>query len=110
MCANSLPKTVARQRPGCDLNRGPSAPESSTLTTRLQIYSGKELQKIIKNHVQYMGCSPKTEVGGTPETRLRQRFFKQFRPTYTYTHTRQKIATADLWSCPAIQLLVFECL
>jgi len=54
------------------------------------------------------GCSPKKEVG-TPETRLRQRFFKQFRPTYTYTHTRQ-IATADLWSCPAIQLLVFECL
>ena len=27
---------------------------------------------------------------GTPETRLTQRFFKQFRPTYTYTHTRQK--------------------
>ena len=27
---------------------------------------------------------------GTPETRLRQRFSKQFRPTYTYTHTRQK--------------------
>jgi len=32
---NSLPKTVARQRRGCDLNPGPSAPESSTLTTRL---------------------------------------------------------------------------
>ena len=28
--------------------------------------------------------------GGTPETRLRQRFFQQFRPTYAYTHTRQK--------------------
>ena len=27
---------------------------------------------------------------GTPETRLRQRFLKQFRPTYTYTHIRQK--------------------
>ena len=32
---NSLPKTVNRQRRGCDLNPGPSAPESSTLTTRL---------------------------------------------------------------------------
>ena len=32
---NSLPKTVTRQRHNCDLNPGPSAPESSTLTTRL---------------------------------------------------------------------------
>jgi len=32
---NSLPKTITRQRRGCDLNPGPSAPESSTLTTRL---------------------------------------------------------------------------
>ena len=31
---NSLPKTVARQRRGCDLNPGPVS-ESSTLTTRL---------------------------------------------------------------------------
>jgi len=30
-----LPKTVTRQRRGCDLNPGLSAPESSTLTTRL---------------------------------------------------------------------------
>jgi len=35
MGVNSLPKTVTRQRRGCDLNSGPSAPESSTLTTRL---------------------------------------------------------------------------
>ena len=32
---NSLPKTVTRQRRDCDLIPGPSAPESSTLTTRL---------------------------------------------------------------------------
>ena len=32
---NSRPKTVTRQRRGCDLNPGPSARESSTLTTRL---------------------------------------------------------------------------
>ena len=32
---NSLLKTVTRQRRDCDLNPGPSAPESITLTTRL---------------------------------------------------------------------------
>jgi len=32
---NSLPKTLTRQRRDCDLNQGLSAPESSTLTTRL---------------------------------------------------------------------------
>ena len=32
---NSLPKTVTRQRRGCDLNPGPSVPESSTLTIQL---------------------------------------------------------------------------
>ena len=35
MDVNSLPKTVTRQRRGCDLNPGPSAPESSTLTIPL---------------------------------------------------------------------------
>ena len=35
MGVNSLRKTVTRQRRGCDLNPCPSAPESSTLTTRL---------------------------------------------------------------------------
>ena len=35
MSVNSLPKTVTRQRRGCDLNPGPSAPESSKLITRL---------------------------------------------------------------------------
>ena len=35
MGVNSLPKTVTRQRRDCDLNTGPTEPESSTLTTRL---------------------------------------------------------------------------
>ena len=52
------------------------------------------------------GCSPKKEVG-TPETRLRQRFLNSLGlHTRTLIHVR-KIATADLWSCQAIQLLVF---
>jgi len=40
MGVNSLPKTVTRQRRDCDLNPGPSAPESSTLTTRLPSHPG----------------------------------------------------------------------
>jgi len=36
----SRAKTVTRQRRGCDLNPGPSAPEFSTLTTRLLSYPG----------------------------------------------------------------------
>jgi len=35
MGVNSLPKTVTRQRRGCDLNLGSFALESSTLTARL---------------------------------------------------------------------------
>ena len=35
MSVSSLPKTVTRQRRDCDLNPGPSAHESITLTTRL---------------------------------------------------------------------------
>jgi len=55
------------------------------------------------------GVVLKKEVG-TPETRLRQRFLNNSGlHTRTLIHVR-KIATADLWSCPAIQLLVFECL
>jgi len=38
MGVNSLPKTVIRQHRGYDLNPGPSAPESCTLTTRLLSY------------------------------------------------------------------------
>ena len=41
MGVNSLPKTVTRQRRGCDLNPGPSAPESSTLATRLLSYRAR---------------------------------------------------------------------
>jgi len=42
MGVNSLPKTVTRQRRDCDLNPGPSAPESSTLPLgyRATLYRG----------------------------------------------------------------------
>ena len=42
---NSLPKTVTRQRRGCDLNPGPTAPESNMLTTRLPLNFDKTANK-----------------------------------------------------------------
>ena len=39
MGVNSLPKTVTQQRRGCDLNPGPTVPESSMLTTRIPSHS-----------------------------------------------------------------------
>jgi len=49
MGVNSLPKTVVtRQRRGCDLNPGPSAPESSTLTTRLPSHPIKQYDSLIR--------------------------------------------------------------
>ena len=47
MGVNSLPKTVTRQRRDCDLNQGPTAPKSSTLTTRLPSHSYKK-NKLLK--------------------------------------------------------------
>jgi len=44
---NSLPKTVTQQRCGCNLNPGLSAPESSTLTTRLPSHPRYWLLSII---------------------------------------------------------------
>jgi len=45
MGVNSLLKTVTRQRRGCNLNPGPSAPESSTLTTRLPRLMASDYKK-----------------------------------------------------------------
>ena len=49
---SSLPKTVTRQRRDCDLNPGPSAPESSTLSTRLPSH----LPEFITQHVYLRRC------------------------------------------------------
>jgi len=61
MGVNSLPKTVTRQRRDCDLNPGPSASESSTLTIRLPshpmlkykyIFEIKYTEAILSNNTQ----------------------------------------------------------
>jgi len=48
MGVNSLPKTVTRQRRGCDLNPGPAVPESSTLTTRLPTHPRGSIRVILR--------------------------------------------------------------
>jgi len=53
MGVNSLPKTVTRQRRDCDLNPGPSAPDSITLTTRLASHP-----KCSLGHVKRSICAP----------------------------------------------------
>jgi len=58
MGVNSLPKTVIRQRRDCDLNPGPSAPESSTLTTRLPIHAKRQTAQ----HQLNEGTNPGHEV------------------------------------------------
>ena len=50
---SSLPKTVIRQRRDCDLNPGPSAPESSTLTIRLPSHPTFEVVQV-KQTVIYL--------------------------------------------------------
>ena len=46
MGVSSLPKTVTRQRRDCDLNPGPSAPESSALTTRLPSHVRRKIKEL----------------------------------------------------------------
>jgi len=57
---NSLPKTVTRQRRGCDLNPGPAAPESSTIITRLPSrpsHFGKVEKRIAKVEIEVQRSS-----------------------------------------------------
>ena len=75
---NSLPKTVTRQRRDCDLNPGPSAPESSTLTTRLPSHPrlARRTQPntasfVEKSEVRTMKKSGGHLPGGEKMTRLR---------------------------------------
>jgi len=50
---NSLPKTVTRQRRGCDLNPGPTATESITLTTRLPSHHDSNSEELIEKKLFY---------------------------------------------------------
>jgi len=58
MGVNSLPKTVIRQRRGCDLNQGPTAPEFSTLTVgyRATRFTDYSIRPNIKKTFIPLGC------------------------------------------------------
>jgi len=48
MSVNSLPKTVTRQRLGCDLNPGPSAPESC------ERFSGQRQERLLVDKHEFL--------------------------------------------------------
>ena len=56
---NGLPKTVTRQRHDCDLNPGPSAPESITLTTRLPSHPRGWVREILHSVTKDGWLAPK---------------------------------------------------
>jgi len=57
MGVNSVPKTVTRQRRDCNLNPGPSALESSTLTTRLPSHAYScWVREFIMLYVYQLAC------------------------------------------------------
>ena len=66
MGVNSSPKTVTRQRRDCALNPGPSAPESSTLTTRLPSHPQKTVDTdndIVPSDDKYCICRTTNPTG-----------------------------------------------
>ena len=84
---SSLPKTVIQQRRGCDLNRGSSAPKSSTLTTRLPCHSCVCLRynliicdRRTDERTRGSVCGVYEETRST--TRQRSRINTHYRPTH----------------------------
>ena len=63
---NSLPKTVSRQRRGYDLNPGSSAPESSTLTTRLPSHPRSTQPCILPGSLNGVPASAGVRAGMSP--------------------------------------------
>jgi len=70
MGVNSLPKTVTRQRRGCDLNPGRTAPEFSMLTTLLPSQPRSVLKQLIylwlytDTHIRIANNSSSSRTGG----------------------------------------------
>jgi len=62
---NSLPKTVTRQRRGCDLNPGLSVPESSMVTTRLSSHHNLSHKPITVTKFSRLNSVTRTYVSGS---------------------------------------------
>jgi len=68
MGVNSLPRTVTRRRRGCDLNLGPTAPESSTPTTRLPL-----TRQVVSTVDEYIGRRRSAKRNEQKQVRVLQR-------------------------------------
>jgi len=94
MGVNSLPKTVTRQRRDCDLNPGPSAPESSTLTTRLPSHPLTEVagkycsERFPWSYIWRRAYINKPAIGSVNRCRIRQ-----------LTDSRTRVAHGRRCSC-----------
>ena len=90
MGVNSLPKTITRQRRDCDLNPGPSAPESSTLTTRLPscFYKGITID-VIKGLVTKL-CSLVSKMDCLQELDLSRNLIGDFGALFMIDALRQR--------------------
>jgi len=101
MGVNSLPKTVTRQHRRCDLNPGPSAPESSTLTI-LALAQSKidKYSKLASTHIFY---SFAIETAGTwheMAIELTQKIGKHVTPLSQKIPGRQRsFSNAFPWLC-----------
>ena len=72
MGVNSLPKTVTRQRRDNDLNLGPSAPESSTLTTRLPSHPIHVTNSALLSFTYFRRTTLMANHNATPPTTVRK--------------------------------------
>jgi len=64
-CEQSAYKTVTRQRRDCDLNPGPSAPESSTLTTRLPSHLSQAYNANVMSNLVLISCVSRESASGS---------------------------------------------
>jgi len=84
---NSLPKTVTRQRHGCNLDPGPSAPESSTLSLTSRLPSQPTLRYSNLRRCQFVFTSRAAAVY-IPHTH-----------THTHTRTHTHRPAGDIYCC-----------
>jgi len=94
MGVNSLPKTVTRRRRGCDLNPGPSAPESSTLTTRLPSQPRFGIHALFSGDTWPVGVTLRRKCDMSPHTILTDQSDAVCN-SYNHTATRKISANFD---------------
>jgi len=99
-----LPKTVTRQRRDCDVNPGPSTPESNTLTTRLpsrphpmyrpilsSLWTTAQVSKLICQHAASLlrlaawnWLRPILDIGGRQDAKTNYSVWRQVQANINY--------------------------